>query len=417
MKKNILLLAASIFLLIGLKAQTKISKTDLADLYADSDFTSINALAYHTFDSLSIVHINVFLEDLQYNRNPRNDKRRAKFRISYQLYESFLSKYPIDSASQIYYDSLNYNTAAEMILNFDIKASYPNTYVLHIKLEDLYRKESNVIHKYMKINKSNRFTRQNFFITDSEDFPIFNQSIKKEQYFKVQYNNEDQKELTIRYYNKAFPLAKPPFSAEKEITYTFEPDSFYTITLSNGRSDLLELQHHGLYHFQADIRQKEGFTLFHFDDGFPNINTPEQAIIPLRYLTTQKEYDKLLSYKNYKTAVDSFWLKRSSQQEERARNMIAKYYSRVEKANDLFTSYQEGWKTDRGMIFIIYGPPTEVYRNDKEEKWVYGNSSNPMSINFFFLVVENPFTDNAYSLNKSPLYKDSWYIAIENWRR
>lgn len=416
MNKIILLFTTCIVLFIGAQAQ-KISKTDLAFLYTDMEFTTFNAVTYHSSDSISIVYVNIYLKDLQYNRNPFNNKKRSKFKISYNLFESYLSKSPIDNFSQIYYDSLNYDTESEMIINFDVKAKFPNNYILQITLEDIYKKESNKIHKYIKINKSNRHSRQNFFLTDSEGYPIFDQSIQKDQYFKIHHNQDTLKEITIRYYNHDFPLAKPPFSIDKEITYTFEPDSFYTIPLSNGHSDLLELQHNGLYHFQADMMQKEGFTIFHFDDGYPNINTPGQAIIPLRYLTSQKEYDKLISYSDYKTAVDSFWLRRASQQEERARKMIAKFYSRVEKANAMFSSYQEGWKTDRGIIYIIYGPPTEVYRNDEEERWVFGNSNNPMSINFYFQELKNPFTDNAYSLNKSPLYKDSWYIAIENWRR
>ena len=140
MKKTILLLYTCVALASGLYAQNKISKTDLSGLYTDSDFTSLNAVAYHTIDSISIIYVNVFLADMQYNRNPMNNKRRAKFRISYGLFESYQSKTPVDSNSQIYYDSLNYEIGAEMILNFDIKAKYPNNYILHLKLEDIYRK-------------------------------------------------------------------------------------------------------------------------------------------------------------------------------------------------------------------------------------------------------------------------------------
>ena len=83
----------------------------------------------------------------------------------------------------------------------------------------------------------------------------------------------------------------------------------------------------------------------------------------------------------------------------------------------LFSSYQEGWKTDRGLIYIIYGPPSEVYRKTGEEEWIYGERNNPLSIKFYFYNIENPFTLNDYSLNRQPTYKTSWYIAIENWRR
>ena len=173
----------------------------------------------------------------------------------------------------------------------------------------------------------------------------------------------------------------------------------------------------GIYHFQTDTAQTEGTTVFHFDEGFPEIETPLQAILPLRYLTTQKEYDALLNYPDHKIAIDSFWLVRASNKPERAKNMIAKYYQRVVLANRMFTSYQEGWKTDRGIVYIIYGPPTEVYRKTGQEQWIYGERGNPLNINFYFDEVENPFTFNDYSLQRSVDYKSGWYIAVENWRR
>jgi hypothetical protein len=97
--------------------------------------------------------------------------------------------------------------------------------------------------------------------------------------------------------------------------------------------------------------------------------------------------------------------------------MIAKFYSRVMTANKLFTSYKEGWKTDRGIIYIVYGAPSEVYRRTGEEEWIYGERSNMLSIRFFFDQAENPLSDNDYILQRSSGYKPGWYIAVENWRR
>ena len=37
------------------------------------------------------------------------------------------------------------------------------------------------------------------------------------------------------------------------------------------------------------------------------------------------------------------------------------YYRRVRFANEEFTQYKDGWKTDRGMIYILFGPPNQVF--------------------------------------------------------
>ena len=50
---------------------------------------------------------------------------------------------------------------------------------------------------------------------------------------------------------------------------------------------------------------------------------------------------------------------------ERAKELIKNYYGRLQHANLFFTSYLEGWKTDRGMIFMIFGERTNAVRGQK----------------------------------------------------
>ena len=139
-------------------------------------------------------------------------------------------------------------------------------------------------------------------------------------------------------------------------------------------------------------------------------------LLPLRYLTTKKEFNELLLQKNKKIAVENFWIEIAGNQ-SRAKSLIRKYYNRVQEANRLFTSYLEGWKTDRGLIYIIFGPPNIVYRMSDYERWIYGEAGNKLSLKFDFVKVNNPFTDNDYSLVKSPDYKEKWYHAVNYWRR
>ncbi|MDZ7846208.1 MAG: GWxTD domain-containing protein [Owenweeksia sp.] len=92
------------------------------------------------------------------------------------------------------------------------------------------------------------------------------------------------------------------------------------------------------------------------------------------------------------------------------------FLQRVQEANILFSSYLEGWKSDRGIIYVIYGPPSRVYRSTSGESWVYGDESSALSYHFNFLRVGNPFTDNDYSLERSSTYRYGWGQAIESWR-
>jgi len=141
-----------------------------------------------------------------------------------------------------------------------------------------------------------------------------------------------------------------------------------------------------------------------------------QLIEPLRYINTRKEFDDLFGNQNKKLALDKFWMGMGGNQ-ERSRELIRRYYNRVLNANTYFSSHMEGWKTDRGLIFIIFGPPNVVYKSDNGESWTYGESGAMLSLNFNFTRVNNPFTDNDFDLERAPLYETSWYRAVDIWRQ
>ena len=73
----------------------------------------------------------------------------------------------------------------------------------------------------------------------------------------------------------------------------------------------------------------------------------------------------------------AYWQRRSPNPASNRNEIMDEYYSRVGYANKNFTTYQEGWRTDRGMIYIIFGPPSNVERHPFEsdtrpyEVWTY----------------------------------------------
>ena len=417
LKRIITLIAVTLFVQPSFSQHIrKLSKQDLSSMYSEFSFTSFQSSVYHKNDSVSTVYLGVKPDDFSFLPDTLNGPLTARIGVFYELFNDWDAKLPYDTGSIMVTDTSSIGKSLEMIINLDVEITYPSEQILIVTLIDK-NKDDKRVSKIIPIDKMNKYGRQNFHLTDDSGFSLFGNALGNNDQFRFEYPDTSIRQVFIRYYNKSFSLAKPPFVLEKEETYQFEPDSFFTINLTKGNSPLLELPYDGIYHFQVDLNKPDGFTLFHFTEGFPAVTTPAQALEPLRYLSTQKEYDRLIEYDDYKVAVDSFWLVRASKKPERAKNMIKKYYSRVETANIEFSSFHEGWKTDRGLIYIIYGPPTEVYRKEKEEEWIYGERNNPMSIHFFFSKAENPFSDNDYRLQRSASYKTSWFIAIENWRR
>ncbi|UOQ72318.1 GWxTD domain-containing protein [Hymenobacter cellulosilyticus] len=93
------------------------------------------------------------------------------------------------------------------------------------------------------------------------------------------------------------------------------------------------------------------------DEDFPELNTADELIQPLIYLTTSAERRALLDAQVPKRAVDEFWLKVAGGNQTQARQLIRTYYGRVAAANQLFTAHKAGWMTDRGMLYIVLGAP------------------------------------------------------------
>jgi GWxTD domain-containing protein len=131
---------------------------------------------------------------------------------------------------------------------------------------------------------------------------------------------------------------------------------------------------------------------------------------------SKEEFESCKQAPDKKAAIDKFWLTIGGSN-ERARELLKRYYGRVKEANKYFSSYTQGWKTDRGMIFIIYGHPTNNYRTSGAEVWVYGTEGSPSAQRFVFKKTQNPFSDNDFVLERSQFYKDSWYYAVDYWRQ
>ena len=282
---------------------------------------------------------------------------------------------------------------------------------LEIRYEDVNRNSGSTY--YRTIAFTNPSSRSLFEKRSLDGRPATGNTLSDRSPFTVHYLPKDTL-LFVRAYTREFPIAIPPYARVQDESFDFSPDSLFTIR----SGDTLKLLKEGIYHFQVDSSQNAGFTLFRFASGFPRVVSHSAMAYPLRYISTLKEYNELALHEgaaDFQKAVDSFWLKAAGSI-ERGQELVAAFYGRIQMANERFSSYVEGWKTDRGLIYTIYGPPSEVYRNDQGETWVYGSSSSVLSYTFNFIHVSNPFTENDYALNRLSEYRYGWGKAVSGWR-
>ncbi|MFM7815054.1 MAG: GWxTD domain-containing protein, partial [Flavobacteriales bacterium] len=85
--------------------------------------------------------------------------------------------------------------------------------------------------------------------------------------------------------------------------------------------------------------------------------------------------------------------------------------------NHAFTTYTEGWKTDRGMIHIIFGNPQHIDRSAQQEVWDYGENPQIGIVRFVFKRKPSPFSDDVYVLQRSTDYRYAWERLVLLWRQ
>ena len=109
-------------------------------------------------------------------------------------------------------------------------------------------------------------------------------------------------------------------------------------------------------------------------ENYPSLKTPKELAAPLRYLMDDREYKNLMALEDdddIKRAMDRFWLSHLKNRNI-AGQVVEMYYTRVEEANKQFSTFKEGWKTDAGMVYILYGRPWYVEQTSRRLRWVYG---------------------------------------------
>jgi GWxTD domain-containing protein len=413
MKKIITYIVISL-LLAGCFWGSKISNENLAYTYhSGAAFFHPEFIVYHFSMDSSRLYYKLNTDELLYTK--QDDQRfSAVFKITYFLYNSIDAKTSADSGSLIIKDSRGNSPSNTLIGHLDFKSGIMPYGVLEIKLIDLNRKQS--ANFFVKTDKSTKQSRQTFLVAlKSFDQPCFHNYVAADDTFKIQNRDPNVTSLIVKYYKRSFQVALPPFAIENPQGFDYKPDSLFTVDISN--NNYFTLKKEGFYHFQIDTgANREGLTIYRFQEDFPTVANPMQLIEPLRYINTRKEFDDLFGNQNKKLALDKFWMGMGGNQ-ERSRELIRRYYNRVLNANTYFSSHMEGWKTDRGLIFIVFGPPNVVYKSDNGESWTYGESGAMLSLNFNFTRVNNPFTDNDFDLERAPLYETSWYRAVDIWRQ
>ncbi len=128
---------------------------------------------------------------------------------------------------------------------------------------------------------------------------------------------------------------------------------------------------HGLYVIRVEVKGRELMAttereiMLHWVGIPSNIVDLDQAIEQMRYIAKKDGVKKILNAppEKRREAFLKFWQENDPTPGTEANELMEEYYRRVNYANSSFRGFREGWKTDMGMVYIVFGAPNEIERN------------------------------------------------------
>ena len=412
MRRFGLLLIIGAMLAVSCSQQGKINKYNMASTYVEHfPGRLLQEQIYHQNDSLSDLNIRIDASKIPGLKSQQLDIY-SLMRVNYAVYSSLNKKDIVQSDSYklsdiIAFDKLN---AGAVVLRVPLHLLQGKNYIISISIVDPVNKKN--FRKLLRITKNND-SPENYKIVDEKGDLIWHSWIKPQQKIKIVYRYPATKIIYISYLKPKFPPARPPYSEDSRMAINPKVFDRFQIELNQGVSSIYQLPYEGVYKVHAKENNLGGKLLVQYYSEYPRLNNAQKVFV-LRYLNNKKEFNQMLK-DDVIHSIQEFWFF-EGRSKERSIEMMNTYYARALRANELFSSYKEGWKTDRGMIFMIYGPADYVYYQGDKEVWEYGSEADQNDFKFEFIIQSTPLINQEYILYRDEAFKDSWYAAVENWR-
>lgn len=401
----------SLLLLIGCSVK-QTNRYDYTYLYdAEQKVIKPSFKVFHHNQDSSTLFFELESENILFGKLANDSTLTARILCKYKVYQAE-SNAILDSSTLAFHSYGENSSLNKLQASFTFPLASGDLYPMEIRFRDQYR-DLNVVY-YLWLDKRDNGNEQYYLLRNGEDILMEMQANKVDDLMLEKSPLLADGLYQLNYSNTQYKMTPPPF-ADASDSKPLTVDSSEQLIFVNNKLQLKQWSSVN----QLICKGEENYLPFYFYDyypAFPEISELSQMVEPLRYITTSKEYEQLNKAVNLKQEIDNFWLKIGGST-EKAEKMLRLYYKRVEMANKKFTSYKEGWKTDRGIIFIVYGQPTSIYKGLNTETWIYGEENHILSIKFEFNRKADARTNNHFELVRNPDYKNNWYRAVDMWRQ
>lgn len=409
------IIIAVLIILSGCQSLKKISSVDFSHSYQFSESTLQPSYSItHRSENTSMLRVQLRSSDFLYTRNASENAYTSRISIKGSLFESTEKAKPVSMFERVFSDTLAGTEDYVFTKEFPFSAPPGAEYYLLVELSDMKRRQSR--ETILETSKLHPYTAGFFQFRDDKDrFAPFRLKMGNE--YVLYYKDSMDLNMKMVHYQPSDDIPAVPYVTVANDTgralLTQLGDQ--KVTLKKGKANT-GFEKKGLYYFHLRLRPDQGFRVFVSVDDFPYLSEHRQMLYPLRYICSLQEYEELFALDDDRLALERFWM-RSAGNPDRGREMMERYNRRVEMANMLFSTYKPGWKTDRGMVYIIYGAPEGVFRYDDKEVWHYNQTMTQPELNFTFMKEYHEIAGEYFVLERSTSYRNSWNMAVSIWRR
>lgn len=386
-----------LFALIPVFGFSQVIDKTLNNVNLDKQYFFLDPLVFYSKDSASArldLYIELPLENVQFKRNVATNK-----------YDAFIDYNIIitDSRNSVVYN----NSFTETMSNtedeqkkipessvYAIKQFYlkPDNYKLNFTLKDKNNQKEYSKDYEFKVKDFNlgKFNFSDIMLVSNykeepdgkkEISPLINGNIGNLKdfylFFEV-YNNTD----SIREEAYVYKVIDEKNTPLLEGNYDYFLDSGVNKKVERINTNLFTIGD-----FTIEISDKKTNEIvaskkitYRWDYLPVSLKNLDLAISQLAYVATSKE---LAYIKDGKTRQEKerrflkFWRDKDPTPTTPKNEFLIEYYNRIKIANERYSHYVDGWRTDMGMVYIIYGNPSNIERHPFEsntkpyEIWEY----------------------------------------------
>ena len=370
----------------------------------------------------TVLSVSIRRNELYFNEANPEGVPMASVLLSVRLFNNTLGGVLADTAL-FKHEIRRQEVGGEYVFRVPLKTYEGSSYTAEIKVIDLIRQRT--LQTFVDFERTGRYSKHYYRIRSHfSGGELYSNVVRRDQYINVLNPSLQPDTLWLFYYKPVKAIPPAPTTILPETTLSQEPEVIAPLPHSDTLPIMLPGE--GIYLFSVDSLIREGLVIYNFGPDHPSMSSPETMIPPLSYLATPLEMEAMMTAEKPKLALDQFWLDRTGSI-ERSKELIRIYYNRTLFANYYFSSYKAGWLTDRGMIYIIYGPPDKVYKNSEGESWGYRKppvksrwgsryTFEEEYLWFNFRKQKNIFSDNDFALNRASTPVSYWDVAVARWR-